>query len=73
MRTNRRNMTVRLVPLASSEASDARVGGSVDERIALVTLLSEQLWVLTGRPMPSYKRATMPVVLRTLHDPVPRD
>jgi hypothetical protein len=59
-------MTVRIVSLHSPEASDSRVGGTAEERIALVTSLSERLWALTHRPVPSYTRGTMPIVLRRL-------
>ncbi len=61
-----RAMTVRVVSLHSREAGDARVGGSAGERLALVTRLSEMSWRLTGRAIPSYTRATMPIALRTL-------
>jgi len=57
----RKDMTVRVVPLRSKEAGDARVGGTADERLALLTELSRRAWELTGRPFPSYTRATMPV------------
>lgn len=59
-------MTVRIVPLASDEASDARVGGTASERLLLLRELSRRMWVLTGRPVPAYERATMPVRLTTL-------
>lgn len=59
-------MTVRIVPLDSPEASDSRVGGTAAERVALVTVLSQELWVLTRRPLPVYTRATMPIVVRSL-------
>lgn len=59
-------MTIRVVSLHSREAGDARVGGSAEERLALLARLSEMSWRLTGRAMPSYTRANMPVVLRTL-------
>jgi hypothetical protein len=59
-------MTVRIVPLASAEASDARVGGTVDDRLSLVRELSRRMWTLTGHPMPVYDRSTMPVKLSTL-------
>lgn len=59
-------MTVRIVPLRGDEAGDARVGGTVDERLALVTELSRRAWELTGRPLPSYTRASMPVRITTL-------
>ena len=62
----RGNMTVRVVPLQSPEAGDARVGGTVAERIALVAALSESHWELTRRPRPRYDRATMPVRVSSL-------
>lgn len=59
-------MTARVVPLDSAEAAEARVGGTVAERVALVAELSRLLWARTGRPLPTYSRATMPIVLTTL-------
>ncbi len=59
-------MTIRVVSLHSREAGDARVGGSAEERLALLARLSEMSWRLTGRAMPTYTRASMPVVLRAL-------
>ncbi|MFN2315450.1 MAG: hypothetical protein ABR551_03335 [Gemmatimonadales bacterium] len=61
-------MTVRTVPLASPEAGDPRMGGSVAERVAAVAALSEEGWRLAGRPLPVYSRATMPIRLATLAD-----
>ncbi len=66
MATDRRNMTVRLVSLASPEAGESRVNGSTAERLALVGTLSESHWALSRRPLPAYTRATMPVVLTSL-------
>jgi hypothetical protein len=62
MRRDRLNMSVRVVPGGSREAGDARVGGTPEERLALVHKLSEMMWTYTGRPLPAYSRATMPVV-----------
>lgn len=59
-------MTVRLVPLHSREAGDARVGGSITERLSLVAELSYRSWSLTGKPMPLYTREVMPFRLTTL-------
>ena len=73
MATDRSKMTARIVPLHSREAGDARVGGTVAERIALVAELSEMLWARTGRPLPSYTRATMPVVMTTRGPRAPRE
>jgi hypothetical protein len=61
-------MTARVVPLTSDAAGDARVGGSVAERLALIAELSNRAWSLTKRPLPSYTRRTMPVRLTTLAD-----
>lgn len=66
MSTPRRDMTVRIVPLGSPEANESRVGGTIAERVALVAELSAMLWVHTGRPLPVYTRATMPVIVTTL-------
>ena len=55
-------MTVRVVPLNSREAADARTGGTVAEWVALVAMLSGMQWALTRRPLPAYSRETMPVV-----------
>ena len=60
-------MTVRVVPLRSSAAAESRVGGTIVERLALVFALSESSWSLTRRPLPGYTRATMPVVVTSLH------
>jgi hypothetical protein len=59
---------VRIVPLASDEAGDAYVEGTIDERLALVARLSRRAWAATGRPTPSYTRATIPVVITRLAD-----
>ena len=61
-------MTARIVPLRSDEAGDARVGGTAAERLALVGELSRRAWALTKRPIPTYTRRTIPVVLNTLAD-----
>lgn len=63
---NRRHMTARIVPLASEEAGDSRMGGTVDARVAAVAALTREGWRLSGRELPSYTRATMPVVVRSL-------
>jgi hypothetical protein len=61
-------MTARVVPLSSPEASDARMGGTQADRLAAVVALTAEAWRLAGRPLPSYTRATMPVVVATLRD-----
>ncbi|HXV85874.1 MAG TPA: hypothetical protein VD793_04200, partial [Gemmatimonadales bacterium] len=66
MSSPRRNMTARVVPLRSREASNAAVDGTVSERLGLVAALSKASWKLTARPLPVYTRATMPVVVTNL-------
>lgn len=61
-------MTARVVPLGSAEAGDARMGGTVEERLAALAELTAEAWRLSGRPLPTYTRATMPVVVSTLRD-----
>lgn len=61
-------MTVRIVPLRSQEAGDARVGGTASQRLALVAELSERSWMLTGNTVPPYTREVMPFRLATLAD-----
>ena len=56
-------MTARVVSLRSPEASDARVGGTIAERIAIISTLSAELWTRTGRPLPAYTRATLPIAI----------
>jgi hypothetical protein len=66
-------MTVRRVPQGSREAAEARVGGTIDERLALVSALSLAAWANTGRALPAYDRATMPVHRTTLRARRDRD
>ena len=67
MKPDRPHMTARVVPLSSDEASEARVAGTAEERLALVAELSRRGWLLTGRSIPSYTRATIPVVVTALN------
>lgn len=61
-------MTVRIVPLDSPETGDSRMGGTVTERVAAVAEITAIAWALAKRPLPTYSRATMPVVVTTLAD-----
>ena len=65
MLKDRSQMTVRIVPLNSREASEARMSGTVTERLAVVAELTELGWALSKLPLPTYTRATMPVVVTT--------
>lgn len=65
MSKDRSQMTVRVVPLGSREANEARMDGTVAERLAVVAELTELGWALAKLPLPTYTRATMPVVVTT--------
>lgn len=65
MLKDRSQMTVRIVPLNCREASEARMGGTVTERLAVVAELTALGWALAKLPLPTYTRATMPVVVTT--------
>ncbi len=55
-----------MVPLASREAGEPPCPPTIAARIALVTQLSREAWALTQRPMPSYSRADLPIVVTAL-------
>lgn len=44
------------------------MGGTAEERLAAVAELTVEAWRLSGRPLPSYTRAAMPVVLTSLKE-----
>jgi len=67
-RMKRRAMTYRIIPLASAEARDARLGTTSAQRLNMLAELSNLAWVATGRPFPSYDRRHMPVRLTTLRE-----
>lgn len=68
---HRSGMTIRFVPLRSAEGGDSRVAGTVGERLALVGILSEDGWARTHRPLPTYTRATIPIVMKPLRATAP--
>ncbi len=63
---SRAEMTYRVVRLDSSEASTAPEPRSQDEGSRMMAELSLAAWQASGRPLPSYTRATMPIRLTTL-------
>jgi hypothetical protein len=65
---DRSRMTARVVPLTSAEAGDPRMGGTLEQRLDAVAALTAEAWRVSGRPLPQYTRATMPIVVRTLKD-----
>ncbi|MEX0691636.1 MAG: hypothetical protein WD934_05295 [Gemmatimonadales bacterium] len=65
---NRSHMTARVVALSSPAAGDPRMGGTAQQRLAAVAELTAEAWRLSGRPLPTYTRATMPIRVATLKD-----
>jgi hypothetical protein len=66
MQKPRKSMTVRRVKRGSAAEGEAHVGGSIDERLALVGVLSIAAWANSGRPLPEYARHEMPIRRTTL-------
>jgi hypothetical protein len=56
----RRPCTVRVFRLGQEPADDLSSLTTAEQRLAMVTLLTHRMWELTGRPVPSYQRASMP-------------
>jgi hypothetical protein len=63
---HRSRVTARVVSLDSREAADPRMGGTIDERVAAVAVLTAEAWSLAGRPLPQYTRAAIPVIVTPL-------
>jgi hypothetical protein len=59
-RARRAGWPIRMVALKDEGAVDWRDETSVDERIALVATLTQELWSFMGLPVPAYSRAEMP-------------
>ena len=59
----REGMVVRKYRLGEEPSDDISDSTTVDERFAMVWVLSERMWSWAGRPFPTYERAQMPVRL----------
>ena len=62
----RTGMSYRVVRLDSAEANRSPAGSSDVERSEMMMPLAIAAWVGSGRTLPSYTRATMPIRLTTL-------
>lgn len=60
-RARRRSWPVRIFPLGEEPLDDTLDTMTPSERVALVWELTARMWELSGNPLPSYTRATMPV------------
>jgi hypothetical protein len=61
-----RDLPVRIRRLQDADSDDLSSVLDADQRVALVWELSRRMWELTGRPLPRYDRATIPVRITRL-------
>lgn len=54
-------MRVRVFRLGEEPDDDLSACTTPEERLEIVATLSHRMWELTGRAVPSYRRATIPV------------
>lgn len=52
---------VRVYRLGKEPRDDLRAVTTAEERLAILSDLSERAWALSGRPAPSYDRSKVPV------------
>ena len=62
----RRDMPVRVRRLQDPDSGDLSAVLDASQRVALVWELSRRMWALTGRPVPQYHRASVPVRITRL-------
>jgi len=53
-------MTLRIYPLGAEPGDDLSALTTIAERLAMVAVLSERMWQLTGTPTVRYARAELP-------------
>jgi hypothetical protein len=61
-------MPVRTFRLGEEPDDDLSAESTPDERLAMVAVLSARMWTLTGKPLATYERSTMPVRMRRVGD-----
>lgn len=69
----RKSMTFRRSHLRSAEAADARVAGTISDRLALVSVLSLAAWANGQKPLPEYDRSQIPMRIIRLGSSDARD
>lgn len=63
-KSTRRTASARVFRLGEEPNDDLSATTTPEERLAMVDVLSRRMWELSGRPMPSYTRRSMPVAVR---------
>ena len=59
--STRAQAPARVLRLTDRQVDDLSASTTAEERIAMVAVLSERMWEITGLPLPAYSRSTMPV------------
>ena len=59
--STRAHSPARVLRLTDRQVDDLSESTTAEERIAMVAVLSERMWEITGHPLPTYSRSTMPV------------
>jgi hypothetical protein len=67
-RAARHNWPIRVYKLGEEPADDLSATTTAAERLAMMWPLTLQVWALTGRPLPDYKRSETPI--RVVPSPV---
>jgi len=53
----------RILRIDDPQVDDLSSSTTVQERVAMVAVLSRRMWEITGQPWPSYSRSEIPVTL----------
>ncbi|MEO7683079.1 MAG: hypothetical protein ABIU86_04015 [Gemmatimonadaceae bacterium] len=59
----RSSLRARIFPLGGEPSDDLSACTTVEERLQMVTALSAEAWALSGRPLPTYQRPEIPIVI----------
>ena len=57
---------MRIYRLGAEPSDDLSATSTAEERLAMMEPLAREAFVLSGRPLPTYRRADCPVALRRL-------
>lgn len=60
-RTKIDSREVRVYRLGEEPRDDLSADTTAEERLAILSELSERAWALTGRPVPTYERSDIPI------------
>ncbi|HWG53508.1 MAG TPA: hypothetical protein VN677_09425 [Gemmatimonadaceae bacterium] len=59
--SDRQHWPVRIYRLGQEPGDDLSSMSTAEERLEMLVVLSERMWLLSGRPLPSYSRSRLPV------------